>query len=64
MGEVGECSIRLYGMLAGLGVCHLLADGCRWYGLFQEQLNLDLMSSKNITIACKQESGCGSELSP
>ena len=26
MGEV-ECSIRLYGMLAGLGVCSLLVGG-------------------------------------
>ena len=31
MGEV-ECLIRLYGMLAGLGLCYLLAGGCRWHG--------------------------------
>ena len=26
-----ECSIRLYGVLAGLGVCYLMAGGCRWH---------------------------------
>ena len=31
MGEV-ECSIRLYRIIAGLGVCYLLAGMCRWHG--------------------------------
>ena len=31
MGEV-ECSVRLYGMLAGQGVCYLLVDVCQWHG--------------------------------
>ena len=31
MGEV-KFSIRVYGVLAGLGVCYLLVGGWRWYG--------------------------------
>ena len=31
MGEM-ECSVRLYGMLAGMGVCYLLVGGYQWHG--------------------------------
>ena len=50
MGEVG-CSIRLYGMLAGLGVCSLLVGGCRWHGaksfLGLAEVQPNIMSSEN-----------------
>ena len=56
MGEV-ECSIRLYGMLAGLGVCYLLAGGCRWDGtksFLGPELKFNLMSSEDTVIACSK----------
>ena len=63
MGEV-ECSIRLYGMLAGLGVCYLLAGGCRWQGvksfLRPAEVPPDEFGGRNN---CLWQSGCSSELS-
>ena len=53
MGEV-ECSIRLHGMLAGLGVCYLLAGGCWWHGTKSclGPAEIKIMCLEDATIAC------------
>ena len=64
MGDV-ECPVRLYGILAGLGVCYLLAGGCRWHGpksfLGPAEVGPNEFGGHNNYL---WQSGGGGELSP